>query len=231
MSSIKNYSNILIQDCQDDLVPIPLKYFSVQNPHPYKGLGAMYENKSPYYLRSGVLKALQDVQNHLQTRYGGWKLHIFDAYRPISVQQFMVDYTFSRLIKKRKLILRRLSILERKELLDQVYKVWAIPSEDYATPPPHSTGAAIDLTLVDSKGNLLDMGSEIDDLSEKSQPYYYSQNNNFKAIAYSQRREILNKVMGNYGFLRHPNEWWHFSLGDQIWAWQSDKKVAYYGRV
>ena len=143
---MKDYRNILIQDCQDDLVPIPLKHFSVQNPHPYKRLGAVYGNKSPYYLRSGVLKALQHVQDYLQIKYGGWKLHIFDAYRPISVQQFMVDYTFSCLIKERKLILRQLSILEKKELLDQVYKVWAIPSEDYTTPPPHSTGAAIDLT-------------------------------------------------------------------------------------
>ncbi|BDA40210.1 M15 family metallopeptidase [Candidatus Atelocyanobacterium thalassae] len=228
---MKNYSNVLIQDCKDDLVPIPLEYFSVQNPHPYKKLGATYKNKSPYYLRSRVLEALQNVQNCLQTEYGGWKLHIFDAYRPIEVQQFMVDYTFSYLIKEKKLTLRELSILEKKKILNQVYKIWAIPSEDYTSPPPHSTGAAIDLTLVDCKGNLLDMGCEIDDLSEKSQPFYYSQSNNSEAKAYNRRRGILNKVMSNYGFLRHPNEWWHFSQGDQMWAWQSNKKVAYYGRV
>ena len=39
------------------------------------------------------------------------------------------------------------------------------------------------------------------------------------------------------GFQRHPNEWWHFSLGDQMWAWLSNQEnpthlvVARYGRV
>jgi zinc D-Ala-D-Ala dipeptidase len=37
--------------------------------------------------------------------------------------------------------------------------------------------------------------------------------------------------------IRHPSEWWHFSIGDQLWAWlknQSDPRQtipAYYGRI
>jgi D-alanyl-D-alanine dipeptidase len=39
------------------------------------------------------------------------------------------------------------------------------------------------------------------------------------------------------GFRRHPQEWWHFSLGDQLWAWLIDQEtgegaaLAHYGRV
>jgi D-alanyl-D-alanine dipeptidase len=33
------------------------------------------------------------------------------------------------------------------------------------------------------------------------------------------------------GFSRHANEWWHFSLGDQMWAWARGKAEAIYGGV
>jgi D-alanyl-D-alanine dipeptidase len=31
--------------------------------------------------------------------------------------------------------------------------------------------------------------------------------------------------------VRHPNEWWHFSHGDQLWAWRSGRAAALYGRT
>jgi len=45
------------------------------------------------------------------------------------------------------------------------------------------------------------------------------------------RRNLLKDVMLSSGFSQHPNEWWHFSYGDQLWAWQNDYKEAIYGRV
>lgn len=30
-------------------------------------------------------------------------------------------------------------------------------------------------------------------------------------------RQLLNEVMNHSGLARHPNEWWHFSYGDQLW--------------
>jgi D-alanyl-D-alanine dipeptidase len=32
------------------------------------------------------------------------------------------------------------------------------------------------------------------------------------------------------GFAQHPNEWWHFSHGDQLWAWRQQQPIAHYGR-
>ncbi len=228
---MKPYQTIIIEDCGESLIPIPLEQFSVETPHPYQKLGASYEARSPYYLRSQVINALTQAQDYLQQQHPGWKIHIFDAYRPVAVQQFMVDYTFQSLLQEKGLALEQLSQPQQDGLWQQVYQIWAVPSDDLATPPPHSTGAAIDITLRDDQGQLLDMGGMIDELSQRSHPNYYADSDDKTEQIYHQRRELLNQIMTEAGFLRHPGEWWHFSLGDQMWAWQGQKAIAYYGRV
>ena len=85
---MKPYQKIPIEECGEPLVPIPVSNFVVELPHPYKKLGAAYGNKSPYYLRKGVIEALLKSQSFLDRRNPGWFLKIFDAYRPVGVQQF-----------------------------------------------------------------------------------------------------------------------------------------------
>jgi D-alanyl-D-alanine dipeptidase len=87
------------------------------------------------------------------------------------------------------------------------------------------------------------MGGDIDELSPRSQPDYYRQLTPQTAAEaqqfaqYQQQRDFLNEIMAAGGFLRHPGEWWHFSLGDQLWAWQHNQGrstghyLARYGRV
>ena len=228
---MKPYHSISIQDCGEPLVTIPSEKFSIESPHPYEKLGATYQGKSPYCLRKGVLDALLNAQTYLHQEYPGWNIQIFDAYRPVEVQKFMVHYTFNLVIKEHNLILENLTSQQQQTILEKVYQMWAIPSDNHATPPPHSTGAAIDLTLVDNQGNALNMGGEIDELSGRSHPNYYINNNSKIGKTYHQRRKILNKVMTQAGFCRHPREWWHFSLGDQIWAWQKGESIARYGGI
>ncbi|MGH2412790.1 MAG: M15 family metallopeptidase, partial [Microcystaceae cyanobacterium] len=209
----------------------------VESPHPYEKLGANYRGKSPYYLRQSVLTALIQAQIYLQQQYSGWRIKIFDAYRPLEVQRFMVNYTFSLVVQKQGSIVEQLSLEQRQDIWKQVYQIWAIPSSNSATPPPHSTGAAIDITLVDEQGKTIYMGGEIDELSPRSQPYYYANSTNKKEKEYHQKRELLNEIMEASGFRRHPGEWWHFSLGDQMWTWLSNQEspdqfvIARYGRV
>src|SRR3712207_9053825 len=100
---MKPYQKITILECGEPLVPIPLEEFAVESPHPYEKLGAPYGEASPYYLRKSVLTALVAAQTELQQRYPGWRIQIFDAYRPVDVQQFMVDYTFAEVIRTRNL--------------------------------------------------------------------------------------------------------------------------------
>jgi len=39
------------------------------------------------------------------------------------------------------------------------------------------------------------------------------------------------KIKTKFGFAQHPNEWWHFSYGDQLWAWKNKKANALYGKI
>ena len=179
------------------------------------------------------------AQTNLQQNYPGWRIQIFDAYRPISVQQFMVDYTFAEALKAQGLTLNSPSLTEakRQEILELVYQFWATPSLDPTTPPPHSTGAALDVTLVDAEGKTVDMGSPIDELSPRSYPNHFLDSQEREIKKYHQHRQLLVEVMSGVGFRQHQQEWWHFSQGDQMWAWLKSLEnggtevVARYGRI
>ena len=233
---MKPYQQIEIEECSEPLVLIPLEQFAVLTPHPYVALGAPYGDRSPYWLRQSVVAALQHAQDYLHRIHPNWHIQIFDAYRPISVQQFMVDHTAQELAKKMGRSLEHLSPAAHQSLLEKVYHFWALPSHDPKTPPPHSTGAAIDITLVDEAGQSVAMGAPIDEVSERSHPDYFQ---SFKDVASQQfhaHRMLLCQCMQSAGFQQHPNEWWHFSKGDQLWAWTTSQAtgrphIAYFGGV
>jgi zinc D-Ala-D-Ala dipeptidase len=233
---MKPYHAIPIQDCGEPLIEIPSGIFDWVVPHPYEALGAPYGDKSPFSLRQGVLERLQMAQIILQQAYPTWQLQIFDAYRPIPVQQFMVDYSFAELLQMKGLVADALTHNQRQTLMQDVYQFWAPPSPDPTTPPPHSTGAAIDLTLVDEHRVAIAMGSPIDELSPRSYPDHFAESDDPNGHLYHAHRQLLFRVMRAAGFQRHPNEWWHFSWGDQLWAWQTQEQTqtlttACYGRV
>ena len=91
-------------------------------------------------------------------------------------------------------------------------------------PPPHSTGAAVDVTLVDALGAVVDMGSAIDEISVRSFPDHFV--GTIEGNRFDQNRQLLNVVMTSAGFVRHHHEWWHFSWGDQLWAWAVMRSMA-----
>jgi D-alanyl-D-alanine dipeptidase len=213
------YHDVSINECQEPLIEIPLDKFAVETPHPYQKLGAPYGEHSPYFVRESVVKKIIKAQEYLQNQYPGWKIQIFDAYRPVAVQQFMVDFSFSQAVAAKNLVETELSTIQHQEIWEQVYQIWAAPSLDMQTPPPHSTGAAVDITLVDASGKPIDMGSPIDEMSDRSLPDYYLNHSHPQAQIYHANRQILRRAMYKAGFCRNPKEWWHFSYGDQMWAW------------
>lgn len=234
---MKPYQAIPISDCGEPLVPILVGDFARVEPHPYVSLGAPYGDLSPFYLRQGVLEALHHAQAQLQRQKPGWLIQIFDAYRPIAVQQFMVDHAFQTLLGQRNRSLADLTEAEQASLWTEVYQFWALPSDDPRMPPPHSTGAALDVTLVDETGQPVPMGSPIDELSPRSLPNYFAAAEDKESRQWHCDRTLLYTVMQSAGFRRHPNEWWHFSLGDQLWAWlvrqeqPQNPVIARYGRI
>ncbi|MBD0334642.1 MAG: M15 family metallopeptidase [Cyanobacteria bacterium Co-bin13] len=234
---MKPYHSVPIQDCGEPLVPLPPDQFDLASPHFYQSLGAPYADKSPFYLRQGVLAALIQAQAALTVECPGWRIRVFDAFRPVAVQQFMVDYTFHELTQIQGLDEADLPNDQRQVLMEQVYQFWAPPSLDPAMPPPHSTGAAVDVTLVDPHGSEIDMGSPIDEISARSFPDHFAGSDDPSEQQWHCNRSLLNQVMTAAGFRRHPQEWWHFSLGDQLWAWLRSQEnghpgeIARYGRA
>ncbi|ELS32167.1 MULTISPECIES: M15 family metallopeptidase [Pseudanabaena] len=232
----KPYQIIPISECGEQLVAITSDICRIA-PHPYMALGAPYGDRSPFFIRQGILEKLQKSQAYLQTLRPNWQIAVFDAYRPIPVQQFMVDYSFTQLAESKGLSIENLTKEQKESLMMEVIKFWAIPSDDPKTPPPHSTGAAIDVTLyrAPSQGEdsiqEINMGSPIDEISDRSLPDYFADSLDIKEREFHRDRQLLNQVMTHSGFQRHPNEWWHFSYGDQLWAWISNENSAMYGGV
>jgi D-alanyl-D-alanine dipeptidase len=186
---------IIIKECHEKILEIP-KLFARFTPHPYLHVDAPYGSKSPFYLRSTVIEHLHVAQEKLSALKAGYKLKIFDAYRPLEVQKYMIEYDTLRY---------------SKEIAE---KFWSPISCDVASnPPPHSTGGALDLTIVDENGIELNMGTNIDEFVEAAQSDFNSLNATCR-----ENRDLLFEVMNIAGFTSLPTEWWHFSYGDQIWA-------------
>lgn len=237
---MKTYQAIPIVESNDPLVDIPAGPFCFTQPHPYVALGAPYGGASPWMLRQGVLDALLRAHDELDARRPGWRLQLFDAYRPVAVQACMVwrEFRLQAELAGRSLDSFRDPIeLQENDpdlhgkLAARVFEFWGVPSEDPRTPPPHCTGAAVDLTLQDARGQEIDMGGRIDETTERSYPDHYAHATSPAMLAFHQHRALLNEVMSAAGFCRHGNEWWHFSLGDQMWAWALGRPVAIYGRA
>ena len=130
----------------------------------------------------------------------GYRLKVFDAYRPVcAVKQFVLWGIEDQDIRMKPYFYPE---LEKQELFSKGY---------IAKNSSHSRGSAVDLTLVDMKtGKEVDMGSPFDLFSEASHP-------DFKGITEEQfeNRMLLQRVMVRNGFDTLFCEWWHFCLHNE----------------
>ncbi|WP_318640448.1 M15 family metallopeptidase [Flavobacterium ardleyense] len=112
----------------------------------------------------------------------GYKIKLFDCYRSLDVQK----------------------------------KMWKIVNNpSYVANPKtgsvHNRGKAVDLTLVDSDGNELDMGTAFDSFSPKA-------GHNYKRLSNKilKNRLYLKNKMIESGFAPLSSEWWHYNLDDKL---------------
>lgn len=90
--------------------------------------------------------------------------------------------------------------------------LWAVaPNPGYVADPKkgsnHTRGVAIDLTLVNAAGEVLDMGTPVDTMHAASNHFY----TDLPAQIQVNRMYLLT-VMLEAGFVHHPREWWHYQL-------------------
>ena len=149
-------------------------------------------------LTKEAARALKNVANEANVL--GYRLKIFDAYRPVRAVKHFVFWGIEDLDLRMKPYFY--PDLEKQELFVRGY---------IASQSSHSRGSTVDLTLLDLKtGREVDMGSPFDMFSEISHPDY-------KGITDEQyeNRMLLQNLMVKAGFLPIDCEWWHFTLKDE----------------
>jgi D-alanyl-D-alanine dipeptidase len=195
-------------------------YHSQRNPPYWRRIdGSIPE----LFLRSGVVAKLGRVNARLSA--AGLELFLFDAWRPKAVQVYFHDRWMPAELKARK------PSLSDGELLREVENYWAAPTTDENSPAPHATGAATDLTLRWKGGEQLWMGSLFDDVTKIAHRDHFERELEmcFSDEEARANRRLLHWVMTDEGFAGHPDEWWHFSYGDQLWAKLGGHPAALYG--
>lgn len=94
-------------------------------------------------------------------------------------------------------------------------------------PPPHTTGGAVDLWLADEGGNVLDHLRPYDTGDRRAYPFAAAGLGE-KALLH---RRILADALLPTGITNYPSEYWHWSYGDQGWAYRGGHANAIYGPI
>ena len=130
----------------------------------------------------------------------GYRLKIFDAYRPQkAVSHFM---RWAQDEKDARMKDYFYPALDKKDL---------IPGGYIAEHSGHSRGSTVDLTLFDmTTEKEVDMGGTFDFFGELSHPDY----TDITPEQYANRM-LLREAMLAHGFTPLAEEWWHFTLADE----------------
>lgn len=153
----------------------------------------------------------------------GYRLKIWDAWRPFSLQKEIYDAYSINIIKDFEL--ERCTDEQRKV---EIHKFVSEPVNNKDIPPVHTTGGAIDVTLIDSEGKELEMGTNFDAFTVKTDTSYFEREISEDKTIRDNRR-LLYYVMTNVGFTNLPSEWWHFDYGDKFWGYYKRKPAIYRG--
>ena len=204
---------IEVRECGDKVIDLmtdfPSLTFDLERRNVQK------DSKSISHARRKIGEMLMSAQAYLPT---GVKLLIKECHRPMAVQKMFWD-TYSAYLKA-----KNPSWVEQ-QIYDECSKFNA--PLDVA---PHTTGGAVDLTLVDLDGQLLDMGTEFNASPYETAGATYTDADDLSLLAKSNRR-VLVKAMFEAGFTNYPTEWWHWSYGDKYWALVTNQPFAIYDSV
>ncbi len=176
-------------------VVVELKYATTDN---FMGK-VLYPSLKEAYLLPHMVERLKRVQSRLEELKPGYKLVIYDAARPLSIQREMFD------------------------------RVKGTPQEQYVANPYiegseggfHNYGMAVDLSILDADNKPLDMGSTFDFFGEEAHTTKDKQlleAGRISEEAY-RNRQFLYTIMREQELYPLPNEWWHY----QHFMEESDK--------
>ena len=169
----------------DNTIQVSLMYSRADN---FTG-SVLYTDLGRAYLHPKAAKALARAQKELKRLRPDLSLKIYDAARPMSIQQKMWD------------------------------KVKGTPKYFYVSNPArggglHNYGMAVDITLCRANGDTIPMGTKVDHMSKAA--HTDNEDALVKAGRISRKalnnRRLLRRVMQTAGFKPLRTEWWHFNF-------------------
>jgi len=180
------------------------------------------ENNTDYTkMRRTVYEKLLAAQKLLPKNI---RFCLYEAYRSLKLQKFLFE-------SRQKLVQKKHPDLSGKALFDEVIKMVSpvVNFDGSINIPPHSTGAAVDVYLINEHGEALDMGIhpkdwllDVDGTVSKTGATHISDEA-------QKNRHIMSDVLSKSGFVNYFTEFWHWSYGDRYWAHQLGKSHAIYG--
>jgi D-alanyl-D-alanine dipeptidase len=149
----------------------------------------LYVGLRKCYLHPLALKKLEKAAALLSREHPHLRLLIWDCARPLHIQKYL-------------------------------WKKAPVPGTEkwkYLSNPTrgslHNYGLALDLTLADSLGQPLDMGTDFDHFGVEAHPIMEEalhQSGKLSDVVLTRRR-LLRRIMQAAGFNAIPHEWWHFN--------------------
>ena len=149
----------------------------------------------------------------------GYRLAIIEGWRAPHIQRRMYASTWKTFAD------RHPDWSETK--LKRVVNRFTAPINDPRVPPPHSTGGAVDIYLQDESGKTLSL----------SEPYELRDPLSFPLDAPNltpesrMYRQIMADALLPTGLTNYPSEFWHWTYGDQGWAYRGGHPHALYNRI
>lgn len=182
--------------------------------------GGAIRCKNDYYRRgipgsvdAGLLRAgvAQRVLQAAALLPPGHTFLVYDGWRPYAVQyRLYADYLCQLALEP--------AWQDRTvgELCAAADDFVALPRRGLPVSYGHSSGGAVDLTILGPDGVPLHMGSDFDEFSPRSYADYYETQATDETAR--RNRALLRDVMFRAGFTGISSEWWHFDYGNKNWA-------------
>ena len=185
---------VLLTDVVPDAI-LEIRYYSTYN---FVGDRIDGYEEPLAFLTKEAAEALKAVSDDLKEK--GYRLKIYDAYRPQEAVTNFVDWALDPDDTRMK-----------EYFYPELDKDVLFPQEYIMEHSGHTRGSTVDLTLFDmTTEKEVDMGGTFDYFGELSHPDY-------EDITEEQyeNRMILREAMMAHGFKPLETEWWHFTLEDE----------------
>lgn len=171
-------------------------------------------------MRKPVYEKLVQAQKLLPK---GLSFCLYEAYRSLSLQQMLFENRYKEIKNKH-------VHWSEDQVFDETIKmVSPVTNKDKSKNiPPHSTGAAVDVYLIDENGEAIDMGIHPKDWMLDTEDTLSITDSQIISEQAKKNRKIMSEALSRVDFVNYPTEYWHWSYGDRYWAYFRHQAFAIY---